>query len=268
MSRFMKYTFAAFLFTVLILGSCKQQNETEEVQESPAEEQKAPESVPAIDVNYIQGKFDPETHPEFVEIDTTYADRPGMYLRKDTYQAYRQMYRAAREDGIDLVIRSATRNFEYQKGIWERKWTGETKIENGKDASVAYTDPVDRALAILKYSSMPGTSRHHWGTDIDLNAFENTWFESGDGLKVYEWLTANASTYGFCQPYTAKGESRPHGYEEEKWHWSFKPISARLTLMASRQLEDSGITGFQGSETAEDIGVVEKYVLGVNAACR
>ena len=115
---------------------------------------------------------------------------------------------------------------------------------------------------------MPGTSRHHWGTDIDLNSFENSWFESGEGLVVYNFLVENAEKFGFCQPYTPKGESRPNGYEEEKWHWSYMPVSGRLTGLAESILRDTAISGFQGAEAAAEIQVVEHYVLGINPDCR
>lgn len=221
-----------------------------------------------VTINYLTGHFEPSEHPDFVEIDSNYADRAGMYVRRDAYEAFIRMHDAAEERGIDLVIRSAARNFEYQKGIWERKWTGVTKIEGGKDATVAYPDPKERARAILKFSSMPGTSRHHWGTDLDFNAFENSWFEEGDGKLVYDFLTTHAAEYGFCQPYTPKGENRPNGYEEEKWHWSYMPVSQILTDKAEEVLRDSMISGFQGAEAAVGIRVVENYVLGIDPECR
>ena len=220
-----------------------------------------------FDIEYLTGQFEPDSHPDFIEIDSIYADRPGMYMRQDAYMAFLKMFRAALLDSVVLQIRSAARNFEYQKGIWERKWSGETKIENGTDASVAYPVPKDRALAILRYSSMPGTSRHHWGTDIDLNAFENSWFETGDGLRLYNWMIKNASAFGYCQPYTEKSSERPTGYEEEKWHWSFLPVSQPLTTLAKQQLSNDNISGFMGSQTAAEIDVVNGYVLGINQQC-
>jgi len=121
-----------------------------------------------------------------------------------------------------------------------------------------------RALEILHYSSMPGTSRHHWGTDLDFNSFENSYFESGKGLDIYNWLLANAPSYGFFRPYTPKGEARPYGYEEEKWHWSYAPLADEYMKTANSQLHDGLIDGFQGAETAPEIKVVEKYVKGVS----
>jgi len=216
---------------------------------------------------YVLGKFDPSDDPQFVLVNPSLADREGLYLHQDTYGAFIKMYGAAKSAGIDLQIRSATRNFDYQKGIWERKWTGETKLSTGEDASKVYPDPYARAKKILEYSSMPGTSRHHWGTDLDLNQFENSWFESGEGLKLFNWLEANAHTYGFCRPYTTKDAARPDGYNEEKWHWSYTPLAEKLTAYAEVHLKDEMITGFMGSEVADSLDVVKNYVLGINKGC-
>lgn len=216
------------------------------------------------DLQYVMGKFDPVTHPDFVAIERQYADRSGRYLHKDTYAAFLRMYNAALEEDIQLTIISAGRNFEMQKGIWEAKWTGSRKIENGKSATKAYPDPKTRALKILEFSSMPGSSRHHWGTDIDLVNLTNKYFDAGKGKQIYEWLQNNAATYGFCQPYTT---GRPHGYHEERWHWSYLPLAEPLTALARLQLKDEMIEGFTGAEVAQEIGIVEKYVLGINIEC-
>lgn len=215
-------------------------------------------------LDYLTGHFDPAKHPDFTRIDDQYADKIGLYLRKDAYEKFLEMYAAAEKEGIKLIIRSATRNFDYQKRIWENKWEGNQSLEGGENASKAYPEAKERALAILRYSSMPGTSRHHWGTDIDLNSFNNSYFDQGAGKAIYDWLQDHASEYGFCQPYTA---GRPHGYNEERWHWSYLPIARQLTHLAKASLKDDNIKGFKGDEAAKAIGVVEKYVLGINAAC-
>lgn len=213
---------------------------------------------------YLIGKFIPENDPDFIEIPSIYCSRKGMFMRKEAFASFKKMYEAAKREGIDLKIISAARNFDYQKGIWERKWTGKTLV-GGKDLSSV--PPKDRALTILKYSSMPGTSRHHWGTDIDLNELNNSYFETGEGLKIYQWLVNNAEKYGFCQPYSEKGAQRPHGYEEEKWHWSYMPLSRNLTMAYKSQVTYEMIKGFQGDETAKEIEVIKKYVLGISDDC-
>lgn len=216
-----------------------------------------PEVQPDVDANYLLGKFDPGKHPDFSAISAPYTDRPGMALRKEAFEAFEKMWKAAQKDGISLKIISSTRTFYQQKTIWETKWK---RFE--KDAPM----PKDRALKILEYSSMPGSSRHHWGTDIDLNDLNNPTFEAGGKYeKVYAWLSAHAHEYGFCQPYTP---GRPSGYHEEKWHWSYTPLSAGLLKAYKNKLTDADIAGFIGAETAAEIGIVQNYVLGINQSCK
>lgn len=216
----------------------------------------------SADKDYLLGKFDPTTHSQFVKLqdEHTRGSARGAYLRKETYEAFIKMSEAARKDGVKLVIISATRNFEAQKRIWENKWNGKVPVE-GKDLTTV-KDPNERARLILLYSSMPATSRHHWGTDMDLNSLENSFFESGDGLKTYQWLTAHAAEYGFCQPYTSKTNGRT-GYEEEKWHWSYLPLSGELLKLYKTKIKYTDIKGFTGSEVAKSLQVITHYVAGV-----
>jgi len=270
--------FFLFLFALITLISCAE-NKPQAVavtQETVTDANPATTPTPTttpnpiIDttftVDYIMGKFEPATHPDFTEINPPYSDEKR-YLRKDVLVAFIKMYDAAKADGINLKVESATRNFANQKRIWEAKWTGKRLIEGGKDATKAWPNPKDRALTILKWSSMPGTSRHHWGTDIDINEFENDYFEKGEGLKEYEWLVANGAKFGFCQVYTPKDATRPTGYNEEKWHWTYMPISQKITQIAQQNLKDKMISGFKGSEVAGEVGMVKNFVLGINQGC-
>lgn len=219
-----------------------------------------------FDVNYLMGKFNPSRHKDFTTIPTKHASYKGMLMRKDAYSQFVKMYEAARKEGIYLKIISATRPFHHQKRIWDAKWTGKRAVD-GKLLAKAVRDPEARALKILRWSSMPGTSRHHWGTDVDLNNLNNSYFEKGTGKKMYDWLVQNAATYGFCQVYSPKDDKRPYGYQEEKWHWSYIPISKKLTNLYQEKIKNGDIQGFEGAESAELIDVVQKYVLGINQDC-
>jgi len=253
-----------FLFISMIFFSCNKVDPPQtEVKQN--KEEVLPENN--ITADQVMGKFDPTTHDDFVRIDEKYADRSGMFLHKETYDAFERMSVAAAADGVDLVIRSATRNFDRQKQIWEGKWTGKRLVENGENLAQSTPDPTERAKKILLWSSMPGTSRHHWGTDIDLNSFDNSYFESGQGKKIYDWLVNHGDEYGFCQPYSEKGEQRPDGYNEERWHWSYTPLANQYLDRARTALKNEDITGFQGSETAIDIEVKEKYIFGISHSC-
>ncbi|MCG3164267.1 MAG: hypothetical protein POELPBGB_00021 [Bacteroidia bacterium] len=216
---------------------------------------------------YLLGKFNQKTDTSFALIPIKYSSKEGMYLRKETIAAFVKMYDAAKKEGVSLKIISATRNFNEQKSIWEAKWNG-SRLVNGKNLAQTIKDPVERAKTILRYSSMPGTSRHHWGTDMDLNSLENAYFTTVEGKKTYEWLKKNAATFGFCQPYSVKNEMRPNGYEEEKWHWSYMPLSSVLLKQYSEKIKPESITGFTGSETSTKLNIIEHYVKGINPECR
>ena len=217
--------------------------------------------------SYLRGRFDPAVNDSFVRVADRYTDGDPYLLHHDTYVAFERMHAAARADGVTLRIVSATRNFDRQRQIWEAKWAGRRLLEGKEKANEVYPDAADRARAILRYSSMPGTSRHHWGTDIDINALNNGYFESGEGKRVYNWLVTNAATHGFCQPYTEKGPDRPVGYEEERWHWSYLPLATQLTDYARARMTNEEIGGFEGAEAAGRIDVIGNYVLGINEAC-
>ncbi len=215
---------------------------------------------------YLTGRFSPQSHPDMVSLDAwkIAVNRPGHYLRREAAEALKRMSAdfAKEHPRIKIRVVSAFRGFDHQKGIWAGKW---------KKSEASHPSPSERAAYILRYSSMPGTSRHHWGTDFDINSLENRYFESGEGKVLFQWLEKNAATYGFCRPYTA---GRSKGYLEEKWHWSYRPLSSVflndwIKLFHSSgtpdQLKKSGVA-FPGSEVSLDEAHV--YVSSVSENCK
>ena len=114
----------------------------------------------------------------------------------------------------------------------------------------------------MLYSAMPKTSRHHWGSDVDLNALENSYFDAGSGLKELNWLDSDAIKYGFWRVYSDKSNGRK-GYEMERWHWSYTPLANRFQDLYNNLIDYSIINGFPGAESAESIKAIEDYVNGV-----
>ncbi len=216
---------------------------------------------------YLTGKFDPAQRRDFVLIPPQYVyGGNNMYLRKETLNAFTQMQDIAAMDGINLKIASATRNFEYQKGLWEKKWNGITFVD-GKALPESIPDGLERFKKILEYSAAPATSRHHWGTDIDINGADPAYFNSEKGRKEYEWLVQNADKFGFCQIYNQKGQNRATGYNEEKWHWSYLPIARDLTQEYARLVTKKNISGFAGDNFINQIDLMNDYVLSINSNC-
>ncbi|WP_201534527.1 M15 family metallopeptidase [Psychrobacter ciconiae] len=132
------------------------------------------------------------------------------WVHHNVYPALMTLISAAKQDGIDLSIVSAYRSYAHQRRIWENKW-----------GSASDTD-IEKARQILRYSSFPGTSRHHWGTDIDFNSVTLDYWNSPKGRNTYRWLTNNAPKFGFCQVYAS---GRNKGYSDEPWHWSHTPTA-------------------------------------------
>lgn len=237
----------------------------------PAAAEPQAEPAPAtshIDLKYLIGDVDPASDPRFARIPQKYIGGSRVWGHKDAVDAFVRMAEAAAQNGYQLKVVSAFRSFADQKRIWEDKWTGRTLV-GGRKLPVSHPDPKSRALKILEFSSMPGTSRHHWGTDFDINALDNKYFATRDGKRIYDWLVNNAHTYGFCQVYSPKGEGgRATGYEEEKWHWSYRPVAEWYLKQYPVDVGYERLTGFLGAEAAADIDVIKNYVQSISPECR
>ena len=221
--------------------------------------------------DYLAGRFDPSRHPQFAEISSMGIPTDGkkFYLRRETAEALKKLcdaFRAA-HPRPSLRVRSATRSWDDQKSIWEDKWNGRTLVD-GRALDREIKQARERSLKILEYSSMPGSSRHHWGTDFDLNELYNEYYESGEGAVLYRWLLQHAGEYGFCRPYTA---GRRSGYREERWHWSYRATAARFlknwerVFGAAAPFTRRGWT-FDGVEEAERLAPL--YVSAVADECK
>lgn len=202
----------------------------------------------------LQGRLDPARDNAFSIIPAYLTQKSNIYLRTEALEAFEAMAAAAQDDGIELEVISAMRTWSHQQRIWNGKWNS-TRF-------MGFTGAL-RATEILRYSSMPGTSRHHWGTDVDLNALENSYFESGTGASVYTWLQENALAFGFVQVYGDQVNGRT-GYQEEKWHWSFWPLSAPFLQCYLALRPSVGISGFDGAEFSDTLQVIDRYVLGID----
>ena len=221
----------------------------------------------AQDKIYLTGNFDPSLNKNFIEVPLEYSiSGYKMYLRKETLNAFLKMAEVANNNGIELKIASATRNFDYQKNLWNNKWTGYTFVD-GKDLSKSIPDGLGRFKKILEYSSVPGISRHHWGTEIDINDANPEYFETQKGKDVYEWLTQNAPLFGFCQPYNSKEDSKRTGFNEEKWHWSYLPLAKDFSKRYKELIKDTDINGFLGEEYVPSLNLINDYIFSINPAC-
>jgi len=206
-------------------------------------------------VSELIGLIVPSRHPDFVPIPEVWCAKDGLYLRKAAAIAFVQMAEAAAADGVQLRVVSATRNFSYQHGIWSRKW---------QRSNYSGWSEIDIARDILKYSAMPGTSRHHWGTDLDLNNLENAYFEAGEGAVVAAWLMEHAQLFGFHQVYSAD-PIRP-GYLLERWHWSYMPLAGSMlnAYNVCVDLQTLHSLEVEGMQWADSLRILPDFVNGID----
>ena len=173
----------------------------------------------------------------------------GASLHAGVVQPFLALKEAAHADGFDLTILSAFRDFDRQLSIWNRKAAGELPVLDITAHPIDITTLSDRELvfAILRWSALPGASRHHWGTDLDVydaRATPQAMRSSSSQPKstpvacmapLHEWLDARIATgtaFGFYRPYDADRG----GVAPERWHLSYAPIATELARMLTPDL--------------------------------
>lgn len=159
----------------------------------------------------------------------------GGGLRKAAYEAFIALQKAAQAQGFAATVVSGYRSFYRQQYLWERKYRRYTQAQG--------LAPLAAIQQIIAYSTIPGTSRHHWGTEVDLidgnaktsgDVLLTEKFEAGgpfEGLK--HWMEKNAARFGFYVVYT--NDSQRQGFTYEPWHYSYAPLSIPM-LAAYKKL--------------------------------
>lgn len=159
----------------------------------------------------------------------------GVGIHYDMVAAFQQLQDAAKEDDIHIEIASGYRNFERQFAIWQNKFTGKVAVKdkNNQVIDITKLTEIEIIHAIMLFSALPGASRHHWGTDIDIYApnllaeqqklqLEPWEYQtSGPFHQLSLWLSKNLSKFNFYLPY----DKFRGGVAEEPWHISYQPLS-------------------------------------------
>ncbi len=206
-------------------------------------------------------------------------DDLGAALHHEALGPFLSLKSAAAREGIAIEIASAYRDFAAQQRIWDRKYRGERPLYdasgNVRDhAAMSESELVD---AIACWSAVPGASRHHWGSDIDVidraavpagyrvRLLPDEAEPGGVFRRLHEWLDAHMASFGFYRPYrTYRG-----GVYPEPWHLSYAPVSAAaleaLTPeMVERALRNSSILG-KDLVLSQLSGIHRRYVANVDA---
>lgn len=101
--------------------------------------------------------------------------------------AFLAMQQAAQVAGFDLQPASTFRDFARQLAIWNGKFCGERPVFDkvGQPIDVTLLSTAERCEAILRWSALPGASRHHWGSDLDV--YDPSLLPEGQKLQLEPW---------------------------------------------------------------------------------
>ena len=178
-------------------------------------------------------------------------DDLGAALHPAVIEPLLALREAAAREGVDLVVFSGFRDFDAQCRIWNQKFRGERPLYDERGNVLGRADLSEAALiqAILAWSALPGASRHHWGTDIDVidraalppdyrvRLLPQEVEPGGVFERLHRWLSASIERFGFFQPYR---EYRG-GVFPEPWHLSYAPVAVPALQQHSAELVGAAI---------------------------
>ncbi len=197
--------------------------------------------------SYTQSSASKFSTQELLGKKTPTLEGNGYKLRKEASRAFLKMKKHAAKDGINIKVVSSYRSNSHQNRIWTRKY------KRFRKQGFA---PMKTIEKIIQYSTIPGTSRHHWGTDLDIIdgnqkrprnvLLQRNFNPKGAYRKLKIWMDKHAHTYGFYLVYTNKKNRR--GFKYEPWHYTYAPLSVPMLkaynkLNISEELKNDIILG-------------------------
>ena len=170
----------------------------------------------------------------------------GIKVHKAIVEPFRILRDRAANEGIDLAVASGFRSYHRQKTIFDEKWQGKRSVLSDDDSLLDRSEFEDSEWLdrILRFSALPGTSRHHWGTDIDvfdraaLSAGQqpallpSEYQEKGVFARLGEWLQeliGHDDAEEFFRPHDVDAG----GVAVEPWHLSFRPTADKFAEQVS-----------------------------------
>ena len=173
---------------------------------------------------------------------------PNHFLQAEAAKAFQGLQQSAVKNGFNLQPASSFRDFARQQLIWNGKFTGERKVHDdfGTALELGQLDDWQKCQAILRWSALPGASRHHWGTEIDI--FDPDLLPQGQSLQLEPWeyekggyffelsefLTENLPHFDFALPFMAMPEGKKIG--REPWHISYVPLAEQAAKQFSPEI--------------------------------
>ena len=145
----------------------------------------------------LSSDYEPE---DLIEVPTMYA-YSGIKLSNVAYEAFKELFNAAKSEGYTIVINSGYRSYDSQEAVYNR---------NKNNYGTTYAD---------NFVARPGHSEHQTGLAVDVADYENS-SEDFEKTEAYQWMLDNAHKYGFILRYP-KDKEDITGYSFESWHYRY-----------------------------------------------
>ena len=187
----------------------------------------------------------------------------------------------AKAKGFDLQVASSFRSYERQLAIWNGKIAGDRPLLDREENVINPKEITEEQLleSLLYWSAIPGTSRHHWGTEFDVfdgNALPTPKYEvqltkeevekGGIFAPLHDWLDERMKDdeFPFYRPYNRERG----GVSPERWHLSFAPLGEFYWSLYSFEFFSSFLEqqNFALSEIVRDSKqiIYDSYLANIN----
>ncbi len=166
-------------------------------------------------------------------IDFSAIEKP---IHRDLIKEIAALKQSAKKAGFDLRLASGYRGFDQQLKIWNEKANGVRPVldKNEEPIDITALSKKELMFAILRWSALPGASRHHWGTDFDIydaSSIDETYrlqltvsetINDGPFTDFYRWMALELKdNQVFFRPY----ENDLGGVAPEPWHLSCRALA-------------------------------------------
>ncbi len=161
----------------------------------------------------LQEEYAPD---DLIYVDTRQLATSGrVQLRQACYNALQSMFAAAKEEGINLYVRSGYRSYGTQKKNYNNRLERNNGVDDG-------------------FVAPPGSSEHQTGLACDLTDDEYRWesnlVQDFANTKAAKWLVENAASFGFIYRYMpGKEDITQTSYEP--WHYRYVGVNAARYIM-------------------------------------
>ncbi|WP_411842356.1 D-alanyl-D-alanine carboxypeptidase family protein [Salinicoccus sp. HZC-1] len=144
---------------------------------------------------------------------------PG--LQQEVIDAYSRMFADGAGRGLDFVLVSDFRSYDYQAGLYNNYVARDGREEADK------------------FSAKPGHSEHQTGLAIDVGSSDSatTLSVKFGETPEYQWMKDAAHEYGFIIRYL-EGKEDITGYQYEPWHLRYVGDEAEAIYESGLTLEE------------------------------